>query len=253
MNVEKVAVNSLLPDPQNARKHDANHVAILAESLKKFGQRKPIVVDVIGKVVAGNGTLQAAKQLGWTTIDVVRLPGEWTEDMKRAYALADNRIAELSEWDTEVLNAQILELDANGWELQDFGFVKEESAEFLEKTEEENAYNQNVNIPQYEIVGEKPDVWELADKTKTVSLQNQIEKADLPEDVKEFLKIAAYRHTVFNYRKIAEYYAHMPEEIQKLFEDSALVIIDLQDAIANGYTSFTNTITALRLAEGNEN
>lgn len=252
MKLETLRIQELTPDPKNARKHDAENLKILAESLKKFGQRKPIVISDSGQVVAGNGTLEAAKKLGWLEIQAVRVPADWSPEMIRAYALADNRTAELSEWNTEELNAQLLELEGSGWELEDFGFVTVESSEALKNTEEENAYNQNVKIPQYNIVGEKPEVSELADISKTVSLQKQIEKTDLPEDVKEFLKLAAYRHAVFNYRNIAEYYAHMPAEIQELFEQSALVIIDLKDAIANGYTNFSNSITALRLEDSNE-
>ncbi len=252
MKLETLRIQELTPDPQNARKHDAENLKILAESLKKFGQRKPIVITESGQVVAGNGTLEAAKKLGWLEIEVVKVPKDWTPEMVRAFAIADNRTAELSEWNTEVLNAQLLELEGSGWELEDFGFITLEPSEALKEPDEENAYNQNVKIPQYNIVGDKPEVSELADISKTVSLQNQIEKTDLPEDVKEFLKLAAYRHTVFNYRNIAEYYAHMPAEIQELFEQSALVIIDLKDAIANGYTNFSNAITALRLEDGNE-
>ena len=252
MKLETLPIKELTPDPKNARKHDDDNLRILAESLKKFGQRKPIVITEAGQVVAGNGTLEAAKKLGWLEIEVVRVPADWTPEMVRAFAIADNRTAELSEWNTEELNAQLLELEGSGWELEDFGFVALESAEALTKLEEENAYNQNVKIPQYEIVGEKPELSELVDNSKTASLQTKVEKANLPEDVKEFLKLAAYRHTVFDYRKIAEFYAHMPAEVQELFEDSALVIIDLQDAIANGFTNFTNTITELRTEDSNE-
>jgi DNA modification methylase len=73
-------------------------------------------------VVAGNGTLEAAKNLGWTEIAIARTPVGWTWEQIRAFALADNRTAELAEWDDKVLADQLLELDANGWELEELGF-----------------------------------------------------------------------------------------------------------------------------------
>ena len=73
-------------------------------------------------MVAGNGTLEAAKSLGWTEIAVARTPIGWTWDQIKAFALADNRTAELAEWDDKVLADQLLELDANGWELEELGF-----------------------------------------------------------------------------------------------------------------------------------
>jgi hypothetical protein len=251
MKIETLRIKDLTPDPRNARKHGADNLRVLAESLKQFGQRKPIVISESGQVVAGNGTLEAAKKLGWLEIQAVRVPADWTPEMIRAFAIADNRTAELSEWNTEELNSQLLELGGSGFEVQDFGFVSVEPFEPVEKLEQENDYNQNIKIPQYKIVGEKPEVSQLADSSKTRSLQMNIDNTELPEDIKEFLKIAAYRHTVFDYRHIAEYYAHMPAEIQELFEESALVIIDLKDAIANGYTNFTNTVNELR-ADGSD-
>jgi site-specific DNA-methyltransferase (adenine-specific) len=73
-------------------------------------------------VVAGNGTLEAAKNLGWTEIAISRTPVGWSWEQIRAFALADNRTAELAEWDDKVLADQLLELDANGWELEELGF-----------------------------------------------------------------------------------------------------------------------------------
>jgi site-specific DNA-methyltransferase (adenine-specific) len=122
LRIETVNVNSLTPDPANARKHDGKNLQAIAHSLKKFGQRKPICVTPDSIVVAGNGTLEAAKSLGWTEIVIARTPVGWTWEQIRAFALADNRTAELAEWDDKVLADQLLELDANGWELEELGF-----------------------------------------------------------------------------------------------------------------------------------
>jgi DNA modification methylase len=122
LRIETVNVNSLTPDPANARKHDGKNLQAIAHSLEKFGQRKPICVTPDSIVVAGNGTLEAAKFLGWTEIVIARTPVGWTWEQIRAFALADNRTAELAEWDDKVLADQLLELDANGWELEELGF-----------------------------------------------------------------------------------------------------------------------------------
>jgi DNA modification methylase len=122
LRIETVNINSLTPDPANARKHDGKNLKAIASSLEKFGQRKPIVVTPDSIVVAGNGTVEAAKSLGWTQIAISRTPVGWTWDQIKAFALADNRTAELAEWDDKVLADQLLELDANGWELEELGF-----------------------------------------------------------------------------------------------------------------------------------
>ena len=122
LRLETVSISSLSLDPSNARKHDAKNLASIAGSLKLFGQRKPIVVSGANVVVAGNGTLEAAKSLGWSEISVVRIPNDWTAEQVKAYALADNRTAELAEWDAKVLADQLIELDAEGWDVSEFGF-----------------------------------------------------------------------------------------------------------------------------------
>jgi site-specific DNA-methyltransferase (adenine-specific) len=122
LRLETVLISSLSLDPSNARKHDAKNLASIAGSLKLFGQRKPIVVSGANVVVAGNGTLEAAKSLGWSEISVVRIPNDWTAEQVKAYALADNRTAELAEWDAKVLADQLIELDAEGWDVSEFGF-----------------------------------------------------------------------------------------------------------------------------------
>lgn len=128
LKIEAVAVGQLKHDPANARKHDAANLAAIAGSLTQFGQRKPIVVTQDNVVVAGNGTLTAAKSLGWTEVAVVRIPADWSDDQVKAFALADNRTAELAEWDAEVVTAQLKELQASGFEVEAFGFTAEEVA-----------------------------------------------------------------------------------------------------------------------------
>jgi DNA modification methylase len=98
-------IDSLKEDPSNARKHDDKNIAAIAESLREFGQRKPVVALASGVVIAGNGTLRAAKMLGWDSLAVATFEDE---GKARAFAIADNQTALLAEWDDTVL-AQTLE------------------------------------------------------------------------------------------------------------------------------------------------
>ena len=116
---------------------------------------------------------------------------------------------------------------------------------FKVDSKKDEKYSTKVDIPQYLPSSIKPKVWELYDKTKYNELVRGIVTSDLPDDIKEFLMFAATRHVVFNYSKIADYYAHADPEIQDLMEKSALVIIDVDDAIAGGYVRLSQNIKKL--------
>jgi ParB-like chromosome segregation protein Spo0J len=103
---EHVPIDSVHLDPSNVRRHSQKNIEAIKSSLLRFGMQRPIVVDAGGKVLAGNGTLQAAMELGWTEIDIVR--SDLTGADASAFAIADNRTAELAEWD-EVALAEMLE------------------------------------------------------------------------------------------------------------------------------------------------
>jgi hypothetical protein len=102
MKVERVDIDSIDLDQENAREHSQRNIDAIAGSLKKFGQRRPVVVWD-GIVIAGNGTVQAAHALGWKQIEITRAPDDWTKHQARAYAIADNRTAELAEWNGSTL------------------------------------------------------------------------------------------------------------------------------------------------------
>jgi DNA modification methylase len=105
MKLEKIKISELSCDPANARKHPDRNIETIVASLKRFGQQKPIVIDSTNVVRAGNGTLEAARSMGWTEIDCVRTALKGSDAI--AYAIADNRTAELAEWDDDVLAASL--------------------------------------------------------------------------------------------------------------------------------------------------
>jgi ParB-like chromosome segregation protein Spo0J len=129
VKIETLQIKDLTPDPQNARQHDDKNLKAIQGSLKEFGQRKPIVITEEGVIVAGNGTVEAAKRLGWLEIQAVRVPGDWTAEQTKAFALADNRTAELASWNSIVLAEQLLELEEANFVIEEFGFAKEEVSE----------------------------------------------------------------------------------------------------------------------------
>src|SRR5947209_20180479 len=100
MTIESLPIASLHADPANTRRHSVRNLDAIMSSLVRFGQQKPIVVDGNNLVRAGNGTLSAARALGWTHVDVVRTALIGVE--ATAFAIADNRTAELAEWDPDV-------------------------------------------------------------------------------------------------------------------------------------------------------
>lgn len=117
---------------------------------------------------------------------------------------------------------------------------------------EESKYSTKVEAPIYEPKKQQPHIFELFDKRKTQRLIREIEASSLQVEEKSFLIEAARRHTVFNYEKIADYYAHATKEMQNLMENSALVIIDFEKAIQLGYIKLCDEIKNQYLEEYGE-
>jgi ParB-like chromosome segregation protein Spo0J len=125
LTLETVPLGALVLDPANARKHGSRNLEAIAGSLRQFGQRRPLVCRRAGRqtiVIAGNGTLEAARSLGWTEVVITVVPDDWTAEQAKAYALADNRTAELATWDEGVLSEQLGHLDSLGFDLNSIGF-----------------------------------------------------------------------------------------------------------------------------------
>jgi ParB/RepB/Spo0J family partition protein len=123
--VETVLISTISKDPANVRRHNRKNLDAIKASLRAFGQQKPIVVSKTGIVLAGNGTMEAALELGWEKIQVIHSDLEGTA--ATAYAIADNRTAELAEWDHEGLAAQLAAIQINDEALAEAaGYSQEE-------------------------------------------------------------------------------------------------------------------------------
>lgn len=242
MKAELWPVSKLKPDKKNARKHGAKNLAAIKNSLKKFGQQKNIVILKDGTVIAGNGTLEAAKSLGWKKLAVHVFSGTAAE--ARAFAIADNRTGELAEWDEDFLARELKDL-AVDFKLEDLGFdAADLSADFSlnEPDPGLSEYSKKLDTPIYSPKGKKPKLSELSNERRAAELIKKINASKIAEAEKVFLRKAASRHIAFDYHQIAEYYCHASKEMQGLIEDSALVIIDFKKAIEQGYVVLSREI-----------
>lgn len=118
-------VDELIPYVNNARTHSDDQVTQIASSIKEFGFNNPILTDGENGVIAGHGRLLAAKKLGLETVPTIELSG-LSEAQKKAYILADNKIALNSGWDEEILKIELDDLQLQGIDLETVGFSDEE-------------------------------------------------------------------------------------------------------------------------------
>jgi hypothetical protein len=130
IRVESVPVDSLHLDPANARRHPERNVEAIRSALARFGQQTPLVIDGDNIVRKGNGTLLAARALGWEMIDVHRT---WLKGSEAtAYAIADNRTSELAEWDDIALAETLRALQSEDFDLSAVGYRDDEVDAILE-------------------------------------------------------------------------------------------------------------------------
>jgi hypothetical protein len=151
MQVEVLPLDALHVDPANVRRHPARNLDSIKASLARFGLQKPIVIDAHNVVRAGNGTLEAARALGWETIACVRTPLRGVEAV--GYSLADNRSAELAEWDDEGLAEVLRGLQSEpDFDLAAVGFADDEVDALLRRLGDETL-GEEVDDPDAEWEG----------------------------------------------------------------------------------------------------
>lgn len=209
----------------------------IADFPKMMGLR-PLVYDPdTMEVLGGNQRLLALLELGYEEVpeEWVKSAADLSEEEKHRFIVQDN--IQAGEWDTEALLA--------GWDADALAEWGLDLPPIGEDLEEEEKYTKKIEAPKYEPKDEKPEVDELYDWRKVQALVEEVEEAEIPEEVKEFLRIAAYRHCVFDYQKIADFYAYSDPVVQDLMEKSALVIIDFDKAIENGFVQLTDEISDL--------
>lgn len=228
---------TLQPNPNNPRTIRKEKLDKLVDSLREFPEMleaRPIVCDPNMVVLGGNMRLKAAQLAGLEEVPVY--VATWDEAQSNAFIIKDN--VSFGEWDWDQLANEWDEADLTSWGLD----VPTES--FKEP------YTAKVESPVYEPTQETaPEPRSLYTRTRYDKLMDDIAAADVPEDIRQFLELAATRHIEFRYADVAEYYAHATPEVQQLMEDSALVIIDFKSAIQNGFVSLADELVQSYLDE----
>ena len=236
---QQVKVYKIKSNKDNPRLIKNDKFKKLVKSIQEFPEMlklRPIVVDEDMVVLGGNMRLKASKEAGLKEVWIEIAEG-LTEEQKKEFIVKDNVGFGEGEWDmlaNDWDSVQLAEWGLDVWENQDDAIV-----------EDDDTYIRKIVAPTYEPKNEKPEPHQLFNTDKVEELIDKIKPLRLSNMEQAFLIYAAYRHTVFNYSKIADFYAHSSKEIQELMEDSALVIIDSNKAIENGYVRLTNDLTKI--------
>lgn len=234
----------LLANPLNFRRHPREQQEAMSAILREVGWVSGIMVNkTTGHVIDGHLRVEQAIREGATEVPVTYVELSEREEAKilavydplTEMAFVDNvQLGELLggvSFDETALRGLAERLSAPSEST-----ATVDGKDEMSDDDRNNPYSQNVETPIYTPRMEvPPPLPSLYDTTKRDDLLAQISAADVDDDVKAFLRDAADRHVVFNYQRIAEYYAHAPAAVQDLMERSALVIIDIDKAIEYGY------------------
>ncbi|MBA0014130.1 MAG: site-specific DNA-methyltransferase [Nitrosospira sp.] len=162
LNIEYRPVDSLIPYANNARTHSDEQLAQIAASIREFGFNNPILVDGERGLIAGHGRLLGARKLGLTTVPVIEL-AHLSPTQKRAYILADNRLAESAGWDNELLSLELADLSAAEFDLDLLGFSADELDKLLDS--ENTGLTDDDAVPEVteSAISKSGDVWLLGE------------------------------------------------------------------------------------------
>ena len=130
MNIETIAVDLLIPYARNSRTHSDEQVAQIAASIREFGFTNPVLIDGEDGIIAGHGRVLAARKLGLDSVPCVRLD-HLTETQKRAYIIADNKLALNAGWDEEMLALEFEELRGDDFDLSLTGFAEDDLSRLI--------------------------------------------------------------------------------------------------------------------------
>lgn len=151
--VERRNVNELIPYARNSRTHSDTQVSQIAASINEWGFTNPILVDPTGEIIAGHGRLLAAQQLGLDTVPCITAT-DWTDAQKKAYVIADNKLALNAGWDDEMLKLEFKELGEFNFDLQLTGFSLEELGDLFDDREDPYADGEKGNLSK--VYGQPP-------------------------------------------------------------------------------------------------
>ena len=163
MKIETIQIAALIPYARNSRTHSDEQVAQVAASIKEFGFTNPVLIDGEGGIIAGHGRVMAARKLGLADVPCIRL-AHLTEAQKRAYIIADNKLALNSGWDEKMLALEFQDLQGMGFDLELTGFGMDDIDELLaelDATPEGNTDADETPAVQAEVISRPGDIWLL--------------------------------------------------------------------------------------------
>jgi hypothetical protein len=239
--LKKIKLKDLVPFDRNPRKNKEAIDRVL-ESLKSNGYISPIVVCEIDHpfkqhvIAAGHTRFEALKKFGAKEVNCFVHKFDSEAQFVR-YNIEDNKTAEFAEWDETILDELSSQFDID-LKAMDFEFTGNESDDGLS----DDQYTKKISSPVYEPKGDCPEISEMINFEKHEELLNKIKLLDVDDNTRDFLEKASTRHIMFNYGNIAEYYSHASKDIQEIMEDLALVIVDFEKAIEDGYVELSEEI-----------
>lgn len=163
MQIETIAVDRLIPYARNSRTHSDEQVTQISASIREFGFTNPVLIDADGGIIAGHGRVMGARALGMTEVPCIRL-GHLTDAQKRAYVIADNKLALNAGWDDQMLALELRELADVGYDMGLTGFNTGDIDALiasLDATPEGQSDADAVPAVQEEVVTKPGDVWLL--------------------------------------------------------------------------------------------
>lgn len=247
---ERVAANQLQAHPYNARTHPAAQRESLRGSLDTLGWIAPVIINRRSNFcIDGHARIEEAL----TKNENMLLPVVYVDlaDHEEAQALASyDFITTMADYSKDNLGLLLNLVETDDERVMGTMSRLAEDNDLYFGADgvslDDSRYSREIEAPIYEPSREKPQISDLYDDSRTQELIEAIESsAHLDEQEREFLKVAARRHTVLNFSKIADFHAHSNPAVQKLMEDSALVIIDFDRAIELGFVKLTHQIADL--------
>lgn len=148
---KRMAVDSLIPYARNSRTHSEAQVAQIAASIKEFGFTNPVLTDGENGIIAGHGRVLAARELGMKDVPVIEL-GRLTDAQRKAYVLADNKLALNAGWDYDLLRTELSELDDAGFDLALIGFSDTELSSIAGDVPEQESGSELSSGMEYRII-----------------------------------------------------------------------------------------------------
>ena len=253
-----VPASDLRPNPKNWRTHPTAQRDALRGILAEVGMADAVLARELpdGSLMLIDGHLRA-ETIGDGSVPVLVLDVNEAEADKLLATI--DPLAAMADSDAAKLDALLRNVDTGSEALQQMlaataaqaGLYEslpdstKEGSERADDEASENPYTDKVEVPPYAKIGDKPGLPKCYDETYCLKLCKAIDASDLPDNEKQFLRAAAHRHVVFNFQEIANYYAHSDADVQQFMEDSALVIVDLDTAIKNGWTALGVSLDSL--------